>query len=181
MGRKVQTIRKKRILKSKQKFDDWMKKKSNPRWQSVASYKSIDRFWIVTKEPICGLVMVDKEEIQDHEGDDVYRIVYSVDATGEVSEKYGFVNVFNNKMLLSSQIQTVVSEDIAIQLDKWIKTAKEGVEFTHPSGFVDTKVDLKPCPVKVPGWKHITKAQQTATNKKFASNLAALVMSGALD
>lgn len=169
MGRTIQTKRGQRVFKTKDSLLKWVDKESSPRWNSLSDYKAQDRFWVVTKAPVCGLAMVDKQCIQDPDGDDLYRIVYKVDPTGEISEKWGQVRVWSETMLRASEVGSIVDEPIAARLDKWVKSAQEEVEFTHPSGFRDTKVELKPCSIKVPGWKRITKKQQQKNMKEAAS------------
>ena len=109
----------------------------------------------------------------------VSRVVYAVDATGDVKQKYGHVDCISGFTLPLAQIESVVSDDLAAQLDAWIKSAREEVEFTHPSGVVDTKVELEPCPVAVPGWRRVTKAEETAKRLEFA-HMMAFVLSRAL-
>lgn len=175
MGRTIQTARGgKRVFKTKKQLLQWMEKESEPKWSSLQDYKPQHRLWIVTKQPVGALYMVDCQKIQDHEGDDLYRVVYSVSATGEIAQQYGFVRVFTSTLIKASEVETILDENVSKRLDNWVKSAQEDVEFTTTHGFRDTKVELKPCKVKVPGWKPITKAQA----QKNIRNMAVAIFGG---
>ena len=147
MGRaKKQSIRgkKKVSFKTKKEREKWQENKSNPRWRSLQDYKPVDRLWIVTKAPVNDLFMVDAQSFVDEDGDHLYRMVHQVDKAGRVTQKYGFVNVFDSWMIRADQVESVVDEKTAKQLDAWIKSAKEDVQYTTAHGFVDRKVELEP-------------------------------------
>lgn len=169
MGRTKQTTRKKgdekpkatvkRFSSAKERFE-WREKTSDRKFQSVATYKAKDRLWVVTKQPVGNLQMVDKELIVDEDGDRVYRVVHMIGKTGEAIQKYGFVRRIEKHVLPENQVGSIVDEATSKKLDAWLKSAKEDVETTdHKTGMVLRRLDLKPCNVHVPGWNRITKAE----------------------
>ena len=103
---------------------------------------------------------MDAESYTDHEGDEMYRMVYLVGPEGRPSIQYGQIRVFSEHGLKRA-ISTVIDADTSVALDQWIKSAKE---------------DDRICRVKGLQWI----SQEKAVNN-VKKNIAAMFMSGMFD
>lgn len=134
-------------FKSKKAMQTWQKKKSDPRWNDIKSYDPKKRLWV--KMLGGGVAMVDSEKFIDHEGEELYRLVHMVSASGSPSIQYGAIRVFYENMLRVDK-SPVIDEETSVKLDKWLKSAKENVKVICDNGWVDVTCKIKPCTIKIP-------------------------------
>jgi hypothetical protein len=110
---------------------------------------------------------VDAESYTDHEGDEMYRMVYLVGPEGRPSIQYGQIRVFSEHGLKRA-ISTVIDTDTSVALDQWIKSTKEDVP---KNGWND-----RICRVKGLTW-----ISQEKMEDNVKKNVAAMFMSGMFD
>lgn len=162
MGRAKNTRRppKKLSFKTKEAMHSWTTKKSDPRWRELKTYDPSKRLWVQMQGG--GVAMVDAEKFTDYEGEEMYRAVYMVGPTGLPNRQYGEIRVFDETMLRAAH-SPVIDAETSTQLDQWIQSAREGVQVTRDSGWIDIVCEIEPCThIVIPGhtpWISEEKAQ----------------------
>jgi hypothetical protein len=178
MGRaKLNTKKPKKLsFKTKEAMHAWQTKKSNPRWNDLKDYNPKHRLWVNMIGG--GVAMVDAESYTDHDGDEMYRMVYLIGPSGRPSIEYGQIRVFLEHGLKCA-ISPVIDPDTSVALDQWIKSAKEDVPVTLKDGWNDRICQIEPCRVKGLQWISQEKVQDNL--KKNISEMTRMFMSGMFD